>query len=174
MSLRYVEMSLYLSDNLSYFRLFSYTFRLRSSFINIFFSGLAPHATLPLRRHHGTSPAPDNLSSVFRVGPGIRPFPPADPVGMPRPPPLPTLQGKPEPRCLVKRYLGHFPTSRKRSYKRSGLPIFNSLGALSPRPAPREKCRNSSHGQDARATPRLLGPNALAGAVRLSGFCLCW
>ena len=75
MSFNCVEMSLLISVTVSSSCLFSYTFRLRSSFINIFFSVFPAHATFPLRRHGRTSPMPDNLSGVFRVGVGIRPFP---------------------------------------------------------------------------------------------------
>jgi len=117
MSLRCVEMSPFLSGKLSFVRLFSYTFRLRSSFINIFFSGLAPGATFPLRRHDGTSPTSDNLSCVFRVGLGIRPFLRVTRWGCRALHP----QAKPEPRFLVNRNLGHFPTGRKKFYKWSAL-----------------------------------------------------
>ena len=74
MSLRCVEMSLYLSDNLSFICLFSDTFRLRWSFFNIFFPVFASYAAFPLLRHDETSATSDNPSSVFRPGMGIRFF----------------------------------------------------------------------------------------------------
>ncbi len=113
MSLRCVEMSLFLSGKLSFFLLFSYTFRLRSSFINIFFSVLAPHATFPLRRDDGNSLAPDNLSCIFRVGLGIRPFLPATPWGCRAPHPS---KASSKTRYVVNRILAEFPAGRKRFY----------------------------------------------------------
>ncbi len=94
---------------------FSYTFQLRSLFINIFFSGLVPHATFPLHRHDGISPTSDNLSCVFRVGLGIRPFLPVTRWACRAPHPSPP-KGKPEARSHVNRNLGGFPAGRKKSY----------------------------------------------------------
>jgi hypothetical protein len=75
MAFRCVEMSLFSSDKLSSLPLFSYTFRLPTSFINIFFSVFAPLTPFfPLRRDDGTSPASNDLSCVFRVSLGIHPF----------------------------------------------------------------------------------------------------
>ncbi len=114
MSLRCVEMSLFLSGKLSLFRLFSYTFRLRSSFINIFFFSVRSPRDFPLRHHHhGTSPTPDNLSCTFRLGLGIRPFLRVTPWGR-RAPPSPKASKK--ARYVVNRILAEFPTGRKGFY----------------------------------------------------------
>ena len=115
MSLRCAETSLLSSVKLLCFCLFSYTFRLRSSFINIFFHGSPPGATFP--------PPPRPWPPLRRmIGPafprrsGHSSFPPGHPVGVPRSPPLAYPQAKPEPRCLVNIILGHFPTGRKWFY----------------------------------------------------------
>jgi hypothetical protein len=75
MSFNCVEMSLFISVKASSFCLFSYTFRLRSSFINIFFSCPLPTPLFSLRRNHGTAPCVGCLSGFFRIGLGLRPFP---------------------------------------------------------------------------------------------------
>ena len=122
MSLRCVEMSLFSSVKLSQFCLFSYTFRLRSSFINIFFSqcSLPPRlcpsvATmgLPLRRI--ICPAFSASVWAFVLSSG-RPGGGAALPTRPHPP-----KGKPEPRCLVNRNPGGFPTRRKKVYKWTAL-----------------------------------------------------
>jgi len=112
MSFRCVEMSLFLSGKLASFCLFSYTFRLPTSFINIFFSMPAPGASFsppprrwpPLRRMI----CPKFSASVWafvlssgRPGKGAA---------------LRSPQTKPEPRYLVKRIPCRFPTGRKKFY----------------------------------------------------------
>ena len=82
-----VRMSLYFSGKWSYSCLFSYTFRLRTSFFNIFFPVFALRAIFPLRRHDGTSAPSDNLSRVLAVALSNRP----DSAGGPLQPAFRTL-----------------------------------------------------------------------------------
>ena len=73
LAFRCVEMSPFSADKLSSFCLFSYTFRLPTSFINIFFSVFVPTPFFPLCPEDGTFPASGDLSAVFRVDLGIHP-----------------------------------------------------------------------------------------------------
>jgi hypothetical protein len=127
MSLRCVEMLLFPSVKLSSFCLFSYTFRLRSSFINIFFRARPPEplfpsaATIkpPLRRI--ICPAFSASVWAFVLSSGQ----PAGGAALPTHP-----QGKPEPRCLVNIILGGFPTGRKRFYNSRRLfPTYRKWAA---------------------------------------------
>src|SRR5208337_846143 len=108
----------------------------------------------PPRRDSGTSPASDDSSRVFRVGLGIRHLLRA--AGGGRRLPHPSLPSRltMSPGCLSREFCAVFPTGRKNrtnwhhfSYRQENLsrgsPIFHPISAPSPRPARREKCRNS-------------------------------
>src|SRR5208283_2263689 len=107
-------MSSFLADNLSSFCLFSYIYWLRSSFINIFFSALAPRATFPLPFDDWTSPYRmicRAFSALFRAFVDVLR---ATLWGCPVPLQSQPSPIKPEPRCLVNGILAQFPMGRKR------------------------------------------------------------
>ena len=156
MSLSCVELPLFFSGNMSCFCLFSYTFRLRSSFYNIFFSGLAPHATFPLRSGDRTFPASDNLSCVFAVDRGIRHFLQAPQRGcrVPRPS-LPLDYSRAQAYCQENSCpffyreektleMGSTLSCRKEN-EVAGFPYLTLLAPYSPSRRRVKKSRNSRH-----------------------------
>ncbi len=115
MSLRCVEMAPFFSVKLSSFCLFSYTFRLRSSFINIFFSQCSlPPRLCPSVATMEPPPASEGLSCVFCAGLGIRPFLRVTPSGRRAPH---SSKASSRTRYVVNRNPGGFPTGRKTFYK---------------------------------------------------------
>ncbi len=96
--------------------MFSYTFRLRSSFINIFFPRLAPLRNFSPSTATMEPPLRRMIFPAFPRRSGHSSFPPGDATGVSRSHPSPTPQAKPVPRCLVNIILGRFPTGRKRFY----------------------------------------------------------
>ena len=121
MLFRCVEMSLFSSGKLSSFCLFSYTFRLPTSFTNIFFFSTRSRrdfspsaATMEPRLRRMICPLFSASVWAFVLSSGR----PGEGVAF-RPPPSP--QAKHEPRCLVNRILSCFPTGRKQFYKLTSL-----------------------------------------------------
>jgi hypothetical protein len=91
MSFRCVEMSLFISVTVSSFCLFSYTFRLRSSFINIFFSVRAPNASILPPPRPWNVPLLWMICSVSFASVWAFVLSPGYPVGAPRSAPVPSM-----------------------------------------------------------------------------------